>query len=70
MENSFKDEDRQKLIDFLNFIASKAEFKMSTQEVIKYFGLLNHIQKVILPKINDHILEIKKVVEDESNSKE
>jgi replicative superfamily II helicase len=67
MENSFKEEDKEKFIEFLNMVALKAEFKeMTTQEIIKYFKLLSHMQKQILPKINSHILEIVAVHEENS----
>lgn len=70
MENSFKEEDKQKFIEFLNLIAKKAQFNLNTQEIINYFSLLNHMQKVMLPKIDNHILEVKKVVESSQESKE
>lgn len=66
MEGSFREEDREKFIEFLNFIAKKAKLKsMSVEETIKFYGLLSHMQQVLLPKINDHILEVKRVVEPE-----
>lgn len=58
MENKFTDEDKNKVIDFLNFVATNATFKLNTDDVIKYYSLLAHMQKVILPKINDNIFEI------------
>lgn len=63
MENKFNDKDKEKIVDFLNFVAQKAEFKMTTQEVIKYFGLLSFMQKELLPKIDANIMEITKVIE-------
>ena len=62
-KNSFLEDDRQKFIDFLNMIADKAEFSLKTDEVIKFYKLLAHMQQQILPKINENILEIKKIVE-------
>lgn len=68
MDNKhFTKEDVNKVVDFLNMVASKAQFNMDTQEVIKYFGLLSHMQKSILPKLNDHILEISKLVENKES---
>lgn len=64
MQNNFKDSDKEKIIEFLNIIASKAKFEFNTQEVIKYYGLLSYIQKELLPKIDSHIFEVKKVIED------
>lgn len=63
MENKFNDKDKEKVIDFLNFVAQKAEFKMNTQEAIKFYGLLSFMQKELIPKIDENILEIKRVIE-------
>jgi uncharacterized protein YktA (UPF0223 family) len=65
MDPKFTEEDVKKVIEFLNNVAVKAEFKMNTQDIIKYFGLLSHMQKVVVPKLQAHILEIVDVVEDE-----
>jgi len=71
MDNmKFKDEDKEKVIEFLNLIAKKAKFEMNTQEVIAYFKLLSHIQSVILPKIDSNILEVVKVHETEEKKEE
>ena len=64
-DKHFKEEDKQKVVDFLNMVAKKAEFKMSTQEVITYFKLLSHMQQSILPKIDANILEVKEVIEED-----
>lgn len=61
----FKEEDKQKVIDFLNFVAKKAEFKVVTAEIIDYFKLLTFMQTELLPKVNANILEIKEVIEEE-----
>jgi len=63
MQNSFKEEDKKKVIDFLNMVAVKAEMKLNTQEVIKYYGLLSFMQQELIPKIDANILEIIKVEE-------
>jgi len=60
-KNAFTEEDQNKVIDFLNMIAVNAKFNLGTKELIQYFGLLSHMQKVILPKIQGHILEVKAV---------
>ena len=57
----FKDEDKDKVIKFLNFIAKKAEFKLNTNEIIEYFHLLSFMQKDLLPKIDANIFEIKSI---------
>lgn len=65
-KHNFTEDDKQKVIDFLNTVAKHAKFTMDTEELVAYFKALAHMQQVILPKINDNILEIKKVVEPES----
>lgn len=63
MQHNFTEDDKAKVIDFLNMVGNHAELKMNTQEIIKYFGLLSFMQKTLLPKIDANIFEIKKVVE-------
>ena len=63
MQNSFTEDDKQKVIELLNMVATHAEFKLSTQELIKYFGLLSYAQKQLIPKIEANILEVKRVIE-------
>lgn len=65
MEGRFNEEDYQKVVEFLNFVAKKAKFEVDTSEIIKYFGLLSHMQKHVVPKIENHILEVKEVIENE-----
>jgi len=63
MDNkSFSEADKDKVIDFLNLVATKAEFTLKTEEVIKFYKLLAHMQQIVLPKIDAHILEVKRVV--------
>ena len=64
-DNKFNEIDKQKFVDFLNNIAKYAEFKMNTEELIRYFQLLSYMQKTILPKIDKNILEVVRVVESE-----
>ena len=54
----FQEDDKQKIIDFLNFIAKNAKFNIDTPQAIEYFKLLSHMQQVILPKINNNILHL------------
>lgn len=63
MEDNFTEEDKKKFTEFLNTLANTARFDMDTQELIRYFKLLAHMQQVILPKIDKNILEVIKVVE-------
>ena len=70
LKNKFNEEDKKKIVEFLNMVASKAKFELNTQEVIQYFKLLSHMQQQILPKVEANIFEIKAVVEnkEEENS--
>jgi len=62
--SGFTEKDREKLVQFLNFVATKAEFnQMKSADVISYFGLLSFMQKELLPKVDSHIFEIKSVIE-------
>ena len=70
MGNKFNDDDVKKLVEFLNMVAQKAEFKMNTQEIIKYFGLLSHMQKEIVPKVRENVLEVVAVHEESESSGE
>tara|TARA_R110000851_G_scaffold308093_1_gene466876 strand:+ start:165 stop:392 length:228 start_codon:yes stop_codon:yes gene_type:complete len=63
MQNKFIEEDKKRLVEFLNIVASKGEFKLNTQEVIRYFKLLSFLQQELIPKIDANIMEITKVVE-------
>lgn len=63
MENKFNQSDKEKLVDFLNMVANKAQFDMNTSDIIKYYHLLAYIQKELLPKVEENILEVTKVIE-------
>jgi hypothetical protein len=64
MEGNFTEDDKKKLVDFINFIATKAKLSdISIQENIKFYGLLSFIQKELIPKIDRNILEIIQVNE-------
>lgn len=63
MASNFTEKDSKQLVELLNFIAEKGEFKMNTKEVIRYFGLLSWAQQELLPKVQSHILEVVKLEE-------
>jgi hypothetical protein len=63
MDMYFTEEDKTKIIEFMNMVAKNAEFKFKTEDVINYFKLLAHMQQKILPKIDANILEVKRIVE-------
>lgn len=69
MQEHFTEDDKQKMIDFLNMVSSHATFNMNTQDLIKYFGLLSFMQKSFLPKVEANILQIKKVVSNKGQDK-
>lgn len=59
LPNKFTEDDKAKVVEFLNFIATKASFpNWKTEDSIKHFKLLAHMQQVILPKIDANILEV------------
>jgi len=59
---NFTEEDKDKVVEFLNTLATRAEFnKMTTKDIIAYFRLLNFMQGTLLPKIDAHIFEVKEV---------
>lgn len=66
-ELNFTEDDKKKVIDFLNMVSECSEFKMNTNQVISYFKLLSHMQQKILPKIDANILEVKRVIETKEN---
>ena len=62
-EMNFNEEDKLKMVEFLNMVAKNAKFEINTQEIIQYFKLLSHMQQKILPKIDANILEVKRIIE-------
>lgn len=63
-KNHFKESDKKNLIEFLNLVAEKSTFKdMKVTDIITFYGLLSYMQKELIPKIQDNIFEIGKVVE-------
>ena len=66
----FTEKDKEKVIEFLNFITNNATFELKTQQVISYFKMLSYMQQTLLPKIDKNILEVKRVLEAEEEVKE
>ena len=59
MENKFTEQDKQQVVEFLNFIATRATFpNWTTNDTIKHFKLLSYMQQTLLPKIDANILEV------------
>ena len=71
MNSAFTEEDKNRVIELLNFIAKRAQFpNWTTDDTVKHFKLLAHMQQVVLPKIEAHILEVKEVVQAENKDSE
>lgn len=64
MDNKFNEEDKEKVVQFLNIIAKNANFNLNTAQIIEYFKLLSFMQQTLIPKIDDNIMELKKIIED------
>jgi hypothetical protein len=59
----FTEEDKAKLVEFLNMNAKHAKFELDTLQLVNYYKLLQYMQGKILPKMDANILEVKRVVE-------
>ena len=61
----FSEQDSEKIVEFLNFVAQKAKFQeLEVKDAIRLTKLLNWFQTDLLPKIDAHkfeILSVKKV---------
>lgn len=70
MDNkAFSENDKINIIKLLNIVAKHASFNMNTQEIIEYHKLLNYAQMELLPKVEAHILEVKKLHKPVENKK-
>lgn len=67
IDGKFTEEDREKLVKYLNLVHQKSSFNLTPQEILNYSVLLGHVQKHILPKIEKNILEVVEVNNQESN---
>jgi hypothetical protein len=63
VDNKFNQKDKEKFIEFLNFVAKHAKFELTTTEVIEYYKTLSHMQQVVLKKIESNVFEIQRVIE-------
>lgn len=65
MDNNlqFNEQDKEKVVKFLNLLGEKANYNLSTKEVIEFFGYLTYLQKTLIPKIDANIFQIEKVVQ-------
>lgn len=62
----FSEKDSEKVIEFLNFIATKASFNnLSVADTIKFYGLLVFCQKDLLKKIEANIFQVESITHKE-----
>lgn len=68
---TFTDKDTEKMVSFLNFVATYAEFsKLNVNKVLEFTRLLNWAQTDLLPKMDAHKFEVLSVKQAEpTNSK-
>lgn len=59
---NFTEEDKEKVVKFLNAVAKHARYDVDTNELIELFGLLSYMQRNIIAKIDANILEVKNVI--------
>lgn len=62
----FAEDDKKKLVEFLNFISEKAKFDgMDVKDTIQFFGLLSWSQQVLMKKIEANIMGVPKIIDPE-----
>ena len=65
---TFEEKDVESFRDFINFVASEAEFKMDTKKAFRYSKLYKECVD-ILKKMESHIFELKQVIEPKKDKK-
>ena len=68
MQNSFTEDDVKKLVAAINFVSANLELKQgcgSFENSIEWTRHMGFLQREIVPKVRDHILEVKAVHEAE-----
>lgn len=70
MKHNFTEDDKKKVIEFLNCVAKNAKFDLDVPQIIEFFKLLSFMQQSLIPKIDANILEVLRVVEASKESKE
>ena len=61
MENKFTDEDCQKFNILMSKITTSAQFNLTFNEFIDFYNLVDHMKKVIYPKLQANVLEVMSV---------
>lgn len=64
----FTEDDKAKTVKFLNLVAKHAKWELGTEELIEVFQHLQYMQKAILPKMENNILEIKQIIENKEQA--
>lgn len=60
MEQGFTDKDLSNAVEYLNFVATHAEFnKLSVKSLLSFTKLLHWAQTELLPKMEAHKFQIK-----------
>ncbi len=60
MEQGFTDKDISNAVEYLNFVATHAEFnKLSVKSLLSFTKLLHWAQTELLPKMEAHKFQIK-----------
>ena len=59
MEGKFTSKDTEKLVEFLNFVATNAEFtRLDVKKVLRFSHLLAWAQADLLHKVESHKFEV------------
>lgn len=59
MDGKFTSKDTERLVELLNFVATKAKFsELDVKAVLQFTKLLNWAQTDLLPKIESHKFEV------------
>lgn len=66
----FTEDDKAKIVKFLNLVAKHARFDVDTSELIDFFKHLQFMQQVVVPKVENNIVEIKQIVENKEKAAE
>lgn len=67
-QNAFTDDDIKDMQNFLQFVRDKARFELDWAESVQLAKYYQFMQQMIR-KAHDHVMELKKVHEPESESK-
>lgn len=69
-KKNFSEDDKNKVVQFLNHVAKHATFEHKTNEAIEFYRLLSYMQQNLIPKIDANCLEVKKIIESQQAAAE